>query len=132
MRKIISIALLMCAISVTAMSQTTAKPKWTEMDDFHGIMAATFHPAEEGNLQPIKTRSAELANKAKAWQKSTAPAGYDKAAVTATLQKLVKGAKELDKLVKSNATDKVLTDKLSALHDVFHEIMEKCNKEDHH
>ncbi|MEO8405079.1 MAG: hypothetical protein ABI480_10800 [Chitinophagaceae bacterium] len=132
MRKIISIALLMCAVSVTAMSQTTTKPKWAEMDDFHGIMAATFHPSEEGNLLPIKTRSEELVTKAKEWQKSTAPAGYDKAAIKATLKKLVNGAYELDKLVKSNATDKVLTEKLSALHDVFHEIMEKCNKEDHH
>lgn len=131
MKKFISIAFLVCAFSFAGFSQTT-KAKWPEMDDFHGIMAATFHPAEEGKLEPIRTRSEELANKAAAWQKSTAPAGYDKAAVKNSLQKLVKGAKEINKMVKANASDKDLTTKLSTLHDVFHEVMEKCSKEEHH
>ena len=131
MKQFISIAFLICAFSFSAFSQT-AKAKWTEMEDFHTIMAATFHPAEKGDLQPVKTKSDELAKKAVAWKNSAAPAGYDKAAVAASLQKLVKGTKELDKMVKSNAADKDLTAKISGLHDVFHEIMEKCGAEDHH
>src|SRR5258708_6377962 len=107
MKKILSIAFLICAFSFSALAQT-AKAKWTEMDDFHTIIAATFHPAENGDLQPIKTKSDELAKKAVAWKNSTAPAGYDKTALTASLQKLVKDAKELDKLVKTNAADAVL------------------------
>ena len=131
MKQILSIAFLISAFSFSALSQTT-KAKWTEMDDFHTIMAATFHPAEKGQLLPIKTNSDELAKKAVAWKNSTAPAGYDKTVIATKLQKLVKGAKELDKMVKSNATDAQLTVKLSNLHDVFHEIMEKCGAEDHH
>jgi phosphomevalonate kinase len=102
------------------------------MDDFHSVMATTFHPAEDGDLQPIRTRSQEMVDKATAWYNSTVPQGYDKKLTTATLKKLVKGTKEIDKMVKANATDKELVNKLTALHDVFHEIMEKCRKEDHH
>jgi hypothetical protein len=108
------------------------KAKWKEMDDFHVVMAATFHPAEEGNLQPIRTRSTEMADRAVAWKGSDAPEGYDKKAVNKTLKKLVQGAKEIDKKVKANATDKELVAELTALHDVFHQIMEKCRKEPHH
>ena len=98
------------------------------MEDFHVIMGSTYHPAEEGKLEPIRTRSKEMVDKAVAWEKSTAPAGYDKNAVSATLKKLVTGAKEIDRMVKAKATDQALKTKLSSLHDVFHEIMEKCRK----
>jgi len=43
----------------------------------------------------------------------------------------VTGAKEIDRLVKAKATDQALKTKLSSLHDVFHEIMEKCEKSEH-
>jgi hypothetical protein len=73
-----------------------------------------------------------MVDKAAAWEKSTAPEGYNKKAVSTTLKKLVTGAKEIDKMVKANATDEELVSKLTKLHDVFHEIMEKCRKEDNH
>jgi hypothetical protein len=127
MKKLVS-ALLMTFVLFTAVQAQEKKAQWKEMHDFHGVMGSTFHPAEEGNLQPIRTRSQEMIDKAVAWQKSDAPEGYDKKAVKGSLKKLVAGAKEIDQLVKSNATDKELTDKLTALHDVFHEIMDKCRK----
>ena len=113
-------------------SQAQEKQPWKQMEDFHNIMSQTFHPAEEGHLEPIKHRSQEMVNKAIAWQTSTAPKGYDKKKVDASLKKLVKGTKELNNLVKAKASDKALKAKLSGLHDTFHEIMEKCEKEDHH
>jgi hypothetical protein len=127
MRKLVS-TLLLTLVLVTAAQAQTKKAEWKEMHDFHGVMGSTFHPAEEGNLQPIRTRSQEMVDKAIAWQKSDAPEGYNKKAVKGTLKKLVSGAKEIDQLVKANAADKDLTAKLTALHDVFHEIMEKCRK----
>jgi hypothetical protein len=101
------------------------------MHDFHSVMGSTFHPAEEGNLQPIRSRSQEMVDKAVAWKNSAAPEGYNKKAVKSTLKQLVDGAKEIDKMVKANAADKDLVTKLTALHDVFHEIMEKCRKDEH-
>ena len=108
------------------------KARWNEMEAFHEVMSKTFHPAEEGKLEPIRTRSQEMADKAKAWKSSSAPEGYNKKAVKKSLNALVKGANEINSLVKSKAADDILKKKLSALHDVFHEIMEKCEKEDHH
>jgi hypothetical protein len=113
----------------TALSQE--KAKWKEMEAFHEIMAKTFHPAEEGKLEPIKVRSQEMLEKAIAWQNSTAPEGYNQKAVKKSLKELVKGAKEINSLVKEKAADDVLKAKLSRLHDVFHEIMEKCENENH-
>jgi hypothetical protein len=130
MKKLISAFLLSFILFIAANGQE--KKDWKEMHDFHGVMGSTFHPAEEGNLDPIRKRSSEMVAKAEAWQKSTAPEGYDKKAVEKTLSRLVEGAKEIDKMVKAKASDKDLVAKLTSLHDVFHEIMEKCRKEDHH
>lgn len=130
MKKLISTLLVGFAL-ITAV-QAQEKKTWKEMHDFHSVMGSTFHPAEEGDLKPIRSRSQEMVDKAIAWEVSNAPEGYDKNAVKGTLKKLVSGAKEIDKMVKDNAADKDLVTKLTSLHDVFHEIMEKCQKGDHH
>lgn len=126
MKKIISLLVVTFALITAAYSQE--KKQWKELHDFHKVMSSTFHPAEDGDLKPIRERSTEMVEKAEAWKSSEAPEGYNKEAVKTTLDKLVEGSKELDKLVKANTEDKVLVDKLSKLHDVFHEIMEKCRK----
>jgi hypothetical protein len=131
MKKLLSLLMIFAAMAVTKPVHAQQKAKWVEMDAFHEVMAKTFHPAEEGKLEPIRTRSQEMVDKAVAWQSSAAPEGYDKNAVKKNLRKLVKGAKEINKMVKKNASDKELKDELSELHDVFHEIVEKCEKEEH-
>jgi len=132
MKKLFSIAFLFIALALAQSVNGQTKAKWKEMDEFHTVMGGTFHPAETGDLKPIRSRSQEMVDKAEAWQKSDAPDGYNKKAVDATLKKLVEGSKEIDKMVKANATDKELVTKLTSLHEVFHEIMEKCRKDDHH
>jgi hypothetical protein len=124
--------LLVASFAMMGFLQAQEKKSWKEMNDFHTVMSETFHPAEEGHLDPIKKRSQEMVAKAVAWQKSTAPEGYDKTKVDVSLKRLVQGTKELHSLVKGKSSDKMITDKLSSLHDIFHEIMEKCQKEEHH
>ena len=124
--------LFIASFAMIAFGRAQEKKTWKEMNDFHTVMSETFHPAEEGHLDPIKKRSQEMVDKAVAWQKSTAPEGYDKTKVDVSLKKLVQGTKELHNLVKAKSSNKMITDKLSSLHDIFHEIMEKCEKEDHH
>ena len=123
MKKMLTLIVVMafCAGINTVQAQKT---KWKEMEDFHQVMSQTFHPAEEGKLEPIKTRSGEMLDKAIAWKNSTPPEGYNKDAVKKSLKDLVKGSKKLDKMVKANAPDASLTEKLTKLHDVFHEIMD--------
>ncbi len=126
MKKIVSFALVMLALAAAPKLQAQEKAKWNEMEAFHEVMSKTFHPAEEGKMEPIKSRSAEMLEKAIAWKNSTAPAGYDKSAVTKNLRKLVKGAKKVNKLVQKTASDADLKEQLTELHTIFHEIVEKC------
>lgn len=131
MTKIFSFVALLAALTLSNITHAQ-KAAWKEMDDFHTVMGGTFHPAEEGNFQPIKTKSQEMIDKAVAWQKSTAPEGYNKKAVKGTLKKLVQESKVLDKMVKSGSADKEIFTKLNGLHDIFHEIMEKCSTTEQH
>jgi len=131
MKKIFPLLIVIISLSFFNSCQAQEKAKWKEMEEFHNVMAQTFHPAEEGKMEPIKNRSQEMLDKAIAWESSTAPAGYNQQAVKNTLKDLVKGVKEINKLIKEKAKDDVIKEKLSGLHDIFHEIMDKCEKEDH-
>ena len=122
---------MLVAVLFAAGAYAQPKPSdWAQLKDFHGVMSQTFHPAEEGKLDPIKSRSGEMVEKAVAWQKSTPPAEFDKPEIKKELKNLVKGSKDLDKMVKKNASDADLTKKLTELHDVFHNIVGLC-KDDH-
>lgn len=49
----------------TAMTASTENSdKWNEMSAFHDVMSATFHPMQEGDLNPIRSRAGEMAAKA--------------------------------------------------------------------
>lgn len=108
------------------------KSTWKEMDDFHTVMSTTFHPAEENDLGPVKAKADELVNKAIAWKKSVVPAGYDATLTKPVLKKLVAQLKELQGAVAAKKSDADLKEKITEAHDSFHEIMEKCRKEDKH
>ncbi len=131
MKKFLSLLMIFAAVAVTKPIHAQQKAKWQELDAFHEVMSKTFHPSEEGKLEPIRSRSAEMLEKAIAWKNSTAPEGYDQNAVKKNLKDLVKGAKEINKMVQDKADDASLKEKLSKLHDTFHEIVEKCEKEEH-
>lgn len=100
------------------------------MDEFHSVMSATFHPSQEGKLDPIKARVGEMLSKAITWKKSKAPEGISKKTVKSELGKLVKQSGELNQLIKNKASDEVIKEKLSSLHDVFHTIKEKLGDKD--
>lgn len=115
-------------LSVSSFAQ---KAEWKEMTDFHTIMSSTFHPAEENKLQPLKENASSLVTKAKAWETSAVPAGFNVSVTKPILKKLVKQCKEIEKSVKKNKSDAALKTMITAAHDTFHEIMEKCRDEKH-
>ncbi len=120
---------MLVAFVVGSAAMAQSKPSdWKELSAFHGVMSETFHPAEEGKLDPIKSRSGEMVDAAKTWQKSTPPPDFDKPEIKSALDKLVKGSKDLDKMVKKKASDEELTKKLTELHDVYHEIVGLCTE----
>lgn len=115
-------------LSVSSFAQ---KAEWKEMKDFHTIMSSTFHPAEENKLQPLKENASSLTTKAKAWETSAVPAGFNAGVTKPILKKLVKQCKEIEKSVQKNKSDAELKTMITAAHDTFHEIMEKCREEKH-
>ncbi len=131
MKRFLSLLMMFAVVIVARPVHAQQKAKWQELDAFHEVMSKTFHPAEEGKLEPIRSRSGEMLEKALAWKNSTAPEGYDQKAVKKNLKDLVKAAKEINKMVQDKADDASLKEKLSKLHDSFHEIVEKCQKEEH-
>lgn len=121
--------LIVIALFISNFAFSQAPAEWKEKDEFHKVMAQTFHPVEEGNYNPIRERSNEMYQKAVAWQKSTIPAGYNKKKISKTLKKLVKESKELDKKIKAGTTDAEIKKDLTELHDIFHEIVGLCKHE---
>ncbi len=105
------------------------KDAWAELKEFHKVMAQTFHPAEEGKLEPIRSRSTEMLAKARALQSGKIPASFNTPAIKSAIDRLVKGSDALDKLVhKKKSSDKAVTESLTKLHDVFHEIQGLCSE----
>ena len=88
MKKLLPLILIFTTVAFAKPGHAQQKAKWQELDAFHEVMSKTFHPAEEGKLEPIRSRSAEMVDKAVAWKNSTAPEGYDKTAVLKNLKKL--------------------------------------------
>jgi hypothetical protein len=100
--------------------------KWNELSAFHDVMSSTFHPMEEGDFKPIRSRAGEMAAKAKQWTDSTPPRIYAQAEIKASVAKLAKESKALAALVDGKATDAQIKEALSSLHDRFHEIAGLC------
>ena len=121
------IAFLFTVGSVSAQSMD----KWPALNDFHTVMSETFHPAEEGNLLPIKARSEEMMNKAAALLKSDIPAEFRTNAILANAEKLQMKSKALNKMVSSKAADAEIVKSLTELHNIFHEIVGLCSGEKH-
>ncbi len=105
---------------------TIEKESWSELNAFHAIMAATFHPSEDGNLKPIRERSGEFMAKAKALQDGKIPPSFNTPEVKKAIAELVKGSAALNQMVLKKADDKTISKKLGDLHDVFHTIQGLC------
>jgi len=127
-RSVWTIALTI-AFATTSLAQHHGhgSTQWKEQSAFHTVMSQTFHPAEEGDLHPIRERSVEMVAKAKSWQASAIPADYkDVKGIKENLAALVDGSTKLDAKIKAGAKDEEILKDLSALHDVFHKIVGRC------
>jgi hypothetical protein len=130
MKKIIalSVALMVCA--AFAFGQHKSLEKWPELNTFHGVMSQTFHPAEKGDLKPIRARAGEMLEKAQALQKSKRPAEFQNEQVNTAMDQLVQRVTTLKSLVDKNSDDAIVLKMLTGAHQSFHDIMGE--KEEHH
>lgn len=109
---------------------------WEELEVFHQAIALTFHPAEDGDFEPIKNDSDELVEAAQNLLKSNLPTYFDKTEnenlkieLQTTLQKLVQQSTDLHNLVQDKkATDATLLKELNNLHTTYHHIEELNNQ----
>jgi hypothetical protein len=113
----------------TAAKSEDKGDKWAELESFHEVMSQTFHPAEEGNLKPIRSQAGELAARAQKWLDSKAPLMYDVPSIKAILVKLTTESKALAELISKNGSDAEVKNSITALHDRFHEIIGACRVE---
>ncbi|SER88150.1 hypothetical protein [Pedobacter rhizosphaerae] len=130
MKKILILFSFVLAMTAQTNAQTIFD-SWPELKAFHSVMSDTFHSAEEGNLNRIKQKSAELTAKASKMQNSLIPKAYKTPAIKASIEKLYMESKVLDQQVKSKEKDAVILKSLTALHDRFHEIVGLCREKNH-
>jgi hypothetical protein len=104
--------------------QASNSNEWKEMDEFHMIMAETFHPYKDSaNLEPIKTRASELAGAAEKWANSPLPEKANNDSMKGKLEDLKNSTSALVQTVNAGDNDAIKT-KLTQVHDLFHSIQE--------
>lgn len=98
------------------------------MEAYHDVMSGTFHPAEEGDLAPLKERSGELAKASAAWAALPVPEVHAGKGLESMMSQLQTGSAAIGELVQQGASDEELTEAIVALHDVFHGIVGACRE----
>lgn len=97
-----------------------AMSPWKELDAFHMLMMATWHPAKDkGDLAPARAKIGEMLASAKALAASTAPKGCDAPAMQTAAKALPAETQKVADLVSKKADDAVLKSAMSALHEKF-------------
>ena len=104
---------------------------WKEMDDFHSVMAAAFHPYKDSsNLEPAKSNAASMSEAAAKWADAPAPEKADNAEMKEKLSLLKAGCADFVNVVQTNDSTQI-SESLVSLHDLFHEIQDKWYGHDH-
>lgn len=112
-------------------ASSAAKPgtTWAEMDAFGELMAKTFPPAEQGDLAPIRERSAELAEKAKQWLDSKPPKACSSPKLRTQLVSLSNESKVLSASIAKGATEEQIKTALAPLQKRYQDIAGACRLE---
>ena len=98
--------------------------EWPELDEFHMIMAESFHPYKDSmNIDPAKANAAEMANVADRWAGASLPSKVNNDEVKVMLAELKFEANAFAILVGSGSDEEIGTS-LKKLHDTFHKIQE--------
>lgn len=131
MKHIKLFAVLALFFAANTVSAQSALDKWPAMKTFHEVMSRTFHPAEEGNLAPLRNFAETLDNKAKELTIKEVPKEFKTKPLMSAVKRLQQKTAFVDKLVKSNAADADLKKAITEAHDIFHEIVGLCSGEKH-
>src|SRR5688500_17202936 len=105
-------------------SSEVSEDDWKEMDDFHMVMAESFHPYKDSaNLEPAKQNASALAASAEKWVAAPLPAKFEgDDEIKFKLNQLHQDALSFVETVNSG-DDKAIGESLTKLHDLFHELL---------
>jgi hypothetical protein len=124
--------------SAESTEQSAEQKEWKEMDDFHMLMAESFHPYKDSaNLAPAKASATTLASAAEKWAGSTLPEKVNNDDMKSKLASLKEGTAALVQMI-SGGDDKAIGEQLTKVHDLFHAIQETwygaagADHHDHH
>jgi hypothetical protein len=107
-----------------ASDQSTQSNEWKEMDEFHMVMAETFHPYKDSaDLAPAKAKAGELVAAADKWSNAPLPEKVNNDEMKTKLQGLKSETEVLADVVQ-NGEENAIGDQLTKVHDMFHEIQE--------
>lgn len=100
---------------------------WKELDAFHTLMAASWHPASGKNdLAPAKAKAVEMAAAARKWEASVAPKGCDTPKLKEAVIKVSASSQEFAAMVAKAQDDAALKTKLGAIHETFETVEQGC------
>jgi hypothetical protein len=123
--------------STESAEQAAEQKEWKEMDDFHMLMAESFHPFKDSaNLAPAKAGAATMASAAEQWAGSTLPEKVNNDDMKSKLASLKEGTASLVQTI-NGGDDKAIGEQLTKVHDLFHAIQETwygagADHHDHH
>lgn len=126
MKYIKSLLAIVAFFTISSVSAQSITEKWKQLNDYHELLSKTFHPAEDGNFDPIKNSSEELVVKAEALDLKTMPQELRTSQLDETIAVLKKQTKTVNDLVQKKAPNAEIMRAFQNLHDVFHRIVEIC------
>ncbi|MDE3142696.1 MAG: hypothetical protein KGL19_00990 [Bacteroidota bacterium] len=129
MKKHLSTMAIAIICMIASHAQTKA-PEWKEQKQFYGLISSSFHPAEEGKFDPLKSKADSLTMAAKLWHASPIPSNFKPKETKENLEILVKKCVVLQQAVKENKPDAELKKLITDAHDTFHKIVGECKTED--
>lgn len=109
----------------------SADAEWKEMDEFHMVMAESFHPyRDSGNVEPAKQLAAEMVTLASMWLNSELPERVNNETVKKQLNDLKSATEVLESKVKAG-DDQSIGASLTIAHDAFHHLQQAWHKKEH-
>jgi hypothetical protein len=101
---------------------------WKELDAFHAVLAATWHPVSgKGDFSVIRLKADSLSATAKRWSSSKFPAACDTKEIRDVVTAVTKGSDAVAALVAKQAADAEVKTALSAVHEKFEAVEKGCH-----
>src|SRR5688572_6517710 len=134
---VVSLAAVAAVAPLSAQSMDHGKDHhgesgWKELDAYHTLMAATWHPAKSNDLKPIRAKADSLSLAAKVWGEAKVPSACDKPELKSAIADVVTGSAKVAQLVAKNVPDAELKAALHDVHERFEVVEKGCQLSKHH